>query len=188
MIQLLRRSDHGWFINKVIDEHNHVLSESCAEKKQWKSHSKIDAVTISFVKRPKDDNISLGRICNIVNNGNTGFEYVRRECVRSVCAKLSQVSLIDNLSKTMDLLQEMMSKDPGMAVSFRTDTQGKLTSMLWVTGKNRVDYSHFGDAITFNTTYRTKLYSLPFGIFVGVNNHFQSVGIFTARLTWDALR
>lgn len=36
-------------------------------------------------------------------------------------------------------------------------------------------YKYFGDAITFDTTYRTNLYDMPFGLFVGVNNHFQSI-------------
>jgi hypothetical protein len=47
--------------------------------------------------------------------------------------------------------------------------------MLWCSGKNISDYAKFGDAITFDTTYRTNLYSLPFGLFMRVNNHFQSV-------------
>ena len=75
----------------------------------------------------------------------------------------------------MALLQDMADKDPGMVVKFRVDDNGMLTSILWVTGRNRADYAIFGDAITFDTTYRTNLYSLPFGIFVGVNNHFQSI-------------
>jgi hypothetical protein len=29
--------------------------------------------------------------------------------------------------------------------------------------------------VTFDTTYRTNQYNLPFGLFVGVNNHFQSI-------------
>lgn len=29
--------------------------------------------------------------------------------------------------------------------------------------------------VTFDTTYRTNLYNLPFGIFVGVNNHYQTI-------------
>jgi hypothetical protein len=33
----------------------------------------------------------------------------------------------------------------------------------------------FGDVVTFDTTYRTNLYDMPFGLFVGVNNHFQSM-------------
>lgn len=31
------------------------------------------------------------------------------------------------------------------------------------------------DVITFDTMYRTNLYDTSFGLFVGVNNHFQSI-------------
>jgi hypothetical protein len=29
--------------------------------------------------------------------------------------------------------------------------------------------------VTFDMTYKTNLYEMPFGLFIGVNNHFQSV-------------
>lgn len=43
------------------------------------------------------------------------------------------------------------------------------------TGNSRLQYNFFGDVITFDTTYRTNLYDMHFGLFVGVNNHFQSI-------------
>jgi hypothetical protein len=46
---------------------------------------------------------------------------------------------------------------------------------MWATGSSRTDYTYFGDVITFDTTYKTNLYDMPFGLFVGVNNHFQSI-------------
>jgi len=29
--------------------------------------------------------------------------------------------------------------------------------------------------VSFDTTFKTNLYDMPFGLFVGVNNHFQTV-------------
>jgi len=46
---------------------------------------------------------------------------------------------------------------------------------MWVSGRSIDQYKCFGDVITFDTTYRTDLYDMPFGLFVGVNNHFQSI-------------
>jgi hypothetical protein len=85
--------------------------------------------------------------------------------------------MADVIGKTTKLLREMKNKDPLMEVRFKVDEQGTVKSMLWCTGKNRMDYKNFGDVFTFDTTYRTNLYSLPFGIFVGVNCHFQSIYI-----------
>jgi len=75
----------------------------------------------------------------------------------------------------MQLLEQMRTQDPGMEVRFVIDEEGRIISMLWCTRKNRSDYAQFGDVVTFDTTYRTNLYNLPFGLFVGVNNHFQSI-------------
>ena len=33
----------------------------------------------------------------------------------------------------------------------------------------------FGDVFTFDTTYKTNLYDMPFGLFVGLNNQLQSI-------------
>ena len=38
-----------------------------------------------------------------------------------------------------------------------------------------MQYKYFGDVITFDTTYRTNLYDMPFGLFIGVNEHIQSI-------------
>lgn len=36
-------------------------------------------------------------------------------------------------------------------------------------------YESFGDAVTFDTTYSTNKYDMPFAPFVGVNHHGNSV-------------
>ena len=46
---------------------------------------------------------------------------------------------------------------------------------MWTDGNSKLQHKLFGDVITFDTTYRTDLYDIPFGLFVGVNNHFQSI-------------
>ena len=176
MIRLLRQNDHSWYISRVVDTHNHPFSAGYGENKQWKSHSEIDPVTKDLVKKLRENNISVGRICNILGVSDaTSSKTMRKESIRSLCAKLSQENMKDDIGKTMGLLEDMKKTDPGLEVRFQMDSCGAMKTMLWCTGKNRVDYENFGDAITFDTTYRTNLYSLPFGLFVGVNNHFQSI-------------
>jgi len=58
----------------------------------------------------------------------------------------------------------MFSVDP--------DEDGRIKTLLWTNGRSRMQCEHFGDVITFDTTYKTNLYEMPFGLFVGVNNHF----------------
>lgn len=46
--------------------------------------------------------------------------------------------------------------------------------MFWVDAKGREDYKIFGDVVSFDITYITNKYKMPFAPFIGVNNHFQS--------------
>ena len=46
------------------------------------------------------------------------------------------------------------------------------------------DYGHFGDVVTFDTTFRTNKECRPFGIFVGFN-HYRETVIFGAALLYD---
>ena len=61
----------------------------------------------------------------------------------------------------------MFSVDP--------DEDGRIKTLLWTNGRSRMQCEHFGDVITFDTTYKTNPYEMPFGLFVGANNHFQRV-------------
>jgi hypothetical protein len=41
-IKLLRTEDERWYIKEFVKDHNHPLSESCCEKREWKSHKRLD--------------------------------------------------------------------------------------------------------------------------------------------------
>lgn len=175
MLRLHQTDDHSWVVNKIVAEHNHPLSETHDQKKQWGSHGDIDPLTKDFIKRLKANNVTLGRVCSIIGVSSAGRTLpIQKQAVRNLCAKIAQDDIKDDMQKTMDVLNKMGKDDKDMKIRFRKDAEGRITSMLWCTGKNQLDYRHFGD-VTFDTTYRTNQYDLPFGIFVGVNNHLQSI-------------
>jgi len=152
MIRLLRTQDHGWYISRFVKDHNHDLSDNYAENKQWNSHNQIDAITKDFIRKLRNNNVSIGRVCSILGVADSAQAApLRKET--DVCTKLSQENMRNDLGKTLDLLQEMNDADPDMSVKFKVDSGGRLESMIWCTGKNKQDYEHFGDAITFDTTY-----------------------------------
>ena len=51
------------------------------------------------------------------------------------------------------------------------DEAGQLKNLFWADARSRVAYEEFGDVITFDTTYLTNKYDMPFAPFVGVNHH-----------------
>ncbi|WVZ95679.1 hypothetical protein U9M48_041413 [Paspalum notatum var. saurae] len=81
----------------------------------------------------------------------------------------------DDVKSTIEVLNKLHEEDEGFANVVDLDCYGKIKTMMWTNGKSRNDYRCFGDAVTFDTTYKTDMYNTPFGLFIGTNNHFQSV-------------
>ncbi|XP_042983691.1 protein FAR1-RELATED SEQUENCE 5-like isoform X1 [Carya illinoinensis] len=55
------------------------------------------------------------------------------------------------------------------------DDDGRLKNVFWADPRSRAAYQYFGDVVTFDTTYLTNRYEIPFAPFVGVNHHGQSI-------------
>jgi hypothetical protein len=56
---------------------------------------------------------------------------------------------------------------------FVVDERGKLVYIFWVDATSRKNYRHFGDLVSFDTTYSTNQYNMIFAPFTGVNHHMQ---------------
>lgn len=53
--------------------------------------------------------------------------------------------------------------------------EGRLRNVFWADARSKAAYEEFGDVVTFDTTYLTNTYDMPFAPFVGVNHHGQSI-------------
>ncbi|XP_039138155.1 protein FAR1-RELATED SEQUENCE 8-like [Dioscorea cayenensis subsp. rotundata] len=55
------------------------------------------------------------------------------------------------------------------------DEEGRLRNVFWVDAMLIAAYEAFGDGISFDTTYLTNKYDMPFALFVCVNHYGQTV-------------
>ena len=67
---------------------------------------------------------------------------------------------------------------------FQLDAEGQLADCLWVDSRSRMTYKDIVDVVTFDPTYLTNKYKMPFIPFTGVNHHQQSI-LFGCALLWD---
>ncbi|KAE8799348.1 hypothetical protein D1007_25276 [Hordeum vulgare] len=145
MIMLLRSEDNGWYIY--------------------------------LVTQLRQNNVSLGKVFRIVGSFFGCIENVpfTKRAFKTLCGKINKEHSDSDARKTMDILSEMKANDPAFNYTVQVDEEGRIKTLMWVNGNSIDQYMCFRDAITFDTTYRTNLYDMPFGLFVGVNNHFQSI-------------
>ncbi|OEL25228.1 Protein FAR-RED IMPAIRED RESPONSE 1, partial [Dichanthelium oligosanthes] len=176
-MRLLRTDDDGWYIKEFVADHNHKMSEACGEKKCWKSHRQIDPHTKELIKNLRANNVSLTKVQCILSSffGNNNVSAVTKRALRSLTVQINREKAEDDVQKTIENDVRINREEAGFANVVDLDDDGKIKTMMWTNGKSRHDYLCFGDAITFDTTYKTNKYNTPFGLFVGVNKHFQSV-------------
>ncbi|XP_057444298.1 protein FAR1-RELATED SEQUENCE 6-like [Lotus japonicus] len=63
------------------------------------------------------------------------------------------------------------------------DDDSHLRNVFWADARSRIAYEYFGEVITFDTTYLTNKYDMPFAPFVGVNHHGHSMLLGCALLS-----
>ncbi|XP_028087109.1 protein FAR1-RELATED SEQUENCE 8-like [Camellia sinensis] len=55
------------------------------------------------------------------------------------------------------------------------DEEFRIRNLFWTDARSRATYEAFGDVVSFDTTYLTNKYDIPFALFVRVNHHGQSI-------------
>lgn len=66
----------------------------------------------------------------------------------------------------------------------QVDSQNVIKNVFWSHASQRAEYRDFRDVVTFDTTYKTNMYSMPLAMFVGSNHQLQNV-VFGQALLQD---
>ncbi|KAL3829842.1 hypothetical protein ACJIZ3_018644 [Penstemon smallii] len=80
--------------------------------------------------------------------------------------------------------QKMQAENPGFYYAIQLDDDNRMSNVFWADARSRTAYSHYGDAVVFDTMYRPNQFQVPFAPFTGVNNHGQMV-LFGCALLLD---
>jgi zinc finger SWIM domain-containing protein 3 len=64
------------------------------------------------------------------------------------------------------------------------EEDGRIANFFWVDGQAIMDYACFGDALSFDTTFQTNKFEMPFAPILGTNNHRQTI-LFGAALLYN---
>lgn len=86
-----------------------------------------------------------------------------------------QRSLEGDIQLLLDYLRQMQAENSNFFFAVQSDVDQAMGNVFWADSRARANYTYFGDTVTFDTTYRSNRYRLPFAPFTGVNHHGQPV-------------
>ncbi|KAK7276575.1 hypothetical protein RIF29_17718 [Crotalaria pallida] len=84
----------------------------------------------------------------------------------------------------LEYFKKMQAENPGFFYAVQLDEDNYMTNVFWADARSRSAYSHFGDTVNLDTTYKVYQYRVPFAPFTGINHHGQRI-LFGCALLLD---
>ncbi|XP_014660262.1 protein FAR1-RELATED SEQUENCE 9 isoform X3 [Setaria italica] len=165
-----------WTVIRFVPVHNHQLA------KPGERHMLRSAKSLAFGKSGVIDP-SASTESHPINGFSDTIEgdtadnsgYTIRECYNQVGMQGITVIEAGDGQSLVSYFKRRTNEEGMFYWDVQVDQEGRMTNFFYRDGKCRNDYGCFGDAIIFDTTYRTNKYNLICAPFVGVDHHWQNV-------------
>ncbi|XP_044462079.1 protein FAR1-RELATED SEQUENCE 3-like [Mangifera indica] len=194
MLRIERNDSDKWIVTKFVEDHNHSVATS--NKVQYlrprrhfagaakNSSGSIDISNDLYVS-VDGNHVSYepnhARNVSPVESNRSARSFPPLNYFRSPSRKRTLGKDAQNL---LDYFKKMQAENPGFYYAIQLDDENRMTNVFWADARSRMAYSHFGDAVLFDTMYRPNQYQVPFAPFTGVNHHGHVV-LFGCALLLD---
>lgn len=171
-----RDSDGRWKITSTILNHNHDMSPS---KSRFFPCNRVLAPNVKR-RLELNDQSGIGvsdtyHAMVVEAGGHENLPFQEIDC-RNYVNQIRHLRLgKGDASAVHNYFLKMQSDNSDFFHLIDFDDDGRLRNLFWADARSRAACKEFGDVITFDTTYLTNKYDMPFAPFVGVNHHGQSV-------------
>nr|XP_051201792.1 protein FAR1-RELATED SEQUENCE 5-like [Lolium perenne] len=173
----VRRKGKKWHVTYFIEEHNHKLIKKFSLKKYLRSHKGIPKEEKDFVRLLHKVSLSAGRIMRImaeVYGGLANVPYDSKD-VSNLMSNIDNEHSHKDMSLLLAHFARIKKDDPDFYFNLHTDHADKVDRIFWVDGAAIAAYKNYSNCLSFDTTYMTNMYGMPFAPFVGINRYGQTI-------------
>ncbi|KAK1681171.1 hypothetical protein QYE76_042019 [Lolium multiflorum] len=159
-----------WIITNLFLDHNHPLEPG---GRFFRSHVLMTKEEKSIIRTMKQCNIPTRNIVSVLAHMRGGMEQLPYN-KRKVCNYGTSVNREVNnndLQEVLEWFNKKQAENPGFYYTMEIDAENKVRSVFWTDARSRQYYDLYGDCVSFDTTFLTNKYNLPFAPFVGISPH-----------------
>ncbi|KAM3708145.1 hypothetical protein ACJW31_02G075300 [Castanea mollissima] len=174
------------FMNEFIAEHNHYLhlpSTVHMMPSQWKvapTHAiEINLAHESGLRLKQSYELHSKQVGGYDNLGFTKQDH--KKYLRTKQWRDMEHGEAASLGRYFN---HQLKENPSYYFATQLDCEELITNIFWADARMIMDYSHFGDVITFDTTSSTNRDAMPLRVFLGLNHHRETV-VFGGALLYD---
>ncbi|XP_074328053.1 protein FAR1-RELATED SEQUENCE 5-like [Apium graveolens] len=171
-------SSNKWEVTKVNLDYNHAMVTS--DRVQFMQRSRnIDPFTRSLIELLNKSGIETPKVMNLLSETCGGIEKVgfSAQYVRNVIRDIQRrVFDSGDAECGLVLLRDLQKQSDGnFFYRVDVDEENRVRGLVWVDPRSLNAYKNFGEVVTFDSTYRTNRYDMPFIPITGVNHHYQNI-------------
>ncbi|KAF5445256.1 hypothetical protein F2P56_034321 [Juglans regia] len=162
----------GYTLTKVKLDHIDVCSPGKA--RYFRCFNNVDARVAKRLEINNEASIRVSKNLKVVVVEVGAYENVpfgENECWSYIVKALQLRLEVGGVETLCNYFQDMQSKNLDFYYRIDVDHELWLKNVFWTNARSRVVNESFGEVITFDTTYLTNAYKIPFALFVGVNYH-----------------
>ena len=165
-----------WYLKNVRLEHNHQLHPSDWMLKFMRCYKKMTPQEKFFIQVLQKARLEPRKVMQIF----TAMGKPRREIMFDTI-DISNIACRDragergtDIADTMKMFADMQRRRPGFHHVEETENN-VVRSLFWTDSLCKMNYDLYGDFVSFDTTFSTNIYGLPFAPIIGVDNHGSTV-------------
>uniref|UniRef100_A0A803MSB5 Zinc finger PMZ-type domain-containing protein n=1 Tax=Chenopodium quinoa TaxID=63459 RepID=A0A803MSB5_CHEQI len=163
-------------------DHNHPIDPSCS--RLMVNYRSVDEPTCERVMNLDKAGISINKSFNallVESGGHENISYNMRDIRNIVNLERRRSRFQGDAVALEEYFRVQKEFDSTFYSAIQRDGEGRLMNAFWPDARSRASWKDFGDIITFDTTFSTNRYRMPFSPFVGVNHHGKSI-VFSSAL------
>lgn len=165
-----------WVVSGFVKEHNHELVPP-DQVHCLRSHRQISGPAKTLIDTLQAAGMGPRRIMSALIKEYGGISkvgFTEVDC-RNYMRNNRSRNLDGDIQLLLDYLRRMHAENPAFFYAVQGDEDQCMSNVFWADPKARTYYTYFGDTVTFDTSYRSNRYRLPFAPFTGINHHGQPV-------------
>ncbi|WVZ49619.1 hypothetical protein U9M48_000960 [Paspalum notatum var. saurae] len=176
-----------WTVQKVVLDHNHYLA-SPNKVHKLRSHRHIDEADKLLIGQIRNAGIKPAEVYEFFKEWYGGAENVpfsRMDCNNLIGRERKKYLPANDSQTLLEYLKNKQIEDPSFFYAIQIDGEdGRIANFFWADGQSIMDYACFGDAVSFDTTFQTNKFEMPFAPLLGTNHHKRTI-MFGAALLYN---
>uniref|UniRef100_A0A1D1Y9B7 Protein FAR1-RELATED SEQUENCE n=1 Tax=Anthurium amnicola TaxID=1678845 RepID=A0A1D1Y9B7_9ARAE len=166
-----------WVVVQFSNGHNHELLDSNEVRylPAYRNISAVDRERILALSKAGCNVNLIMRALEMEKGAKPGTLTFTERDLRNFLQSSKNLNEESEGTELLKVCKAMKDKNPDFCYEYTLDENNKLEHIAWSYGESISAYKLFGDVVVFDTTYHLYAYNRPLGVWLGVDNHGNTI-------------